>query len=81
MRSIGRPHPICSVGDPSGTLSPAHFILQKRSSKQKVGADKKGATIYQVPEDNAKESIFPSDRLSGTHRGKGAWLPDVGTHM
>lgn len=72
---------IGSGGDPSGTPFPAHFILQKRSSKQKVGAGKKGATHYQVPEDNAKKSIFPLDRLPGTRRRKSTWLPDVGTHM
>jgi hypothetical protein len=69
------------VGDPFGTLCLAHFILQERSLKQKAGAGEKGATIYQVPEDSARESIFPLDRLSGTHRRKNAWLPDVGTHM
>lgn len=79
--SIDSHYPSCSEGDPSGAMVPAHFIVQKESSKQKVGAGRKGETLYQAPEDNAKKPIFPSDRLSGTRRRKSAWVPDVSVYM
>lgn len=54
---------------------------RKEVHNRKLVQERRVQRINQVLEDDAKKSIFPLDRLSGTCGRTNAWVPDVSVQM